>query len=120
MELTRRLVDLEDRFWASAGDPEFYRRALAANAVMVFPHPARVLDRDGAIGAVATTKPWTSWALEDRRAVRLSESTAVLTYRALARREGQAPYAALVTSVYVEEDGAWKLAVHQQTPVPAP
>lgn len=120
MELTRRLVDLEDRFWAAASDPEFYRRALTANALMVFPHPAGLLDREAAIGAVASAVPWASWTMEDRRVVRLSDGTAVLTYRALARREGQPPYAALVTSVYVEEDGAWKLAVHQHTPVPPP
>ena len=120
MELLRRLVDLEDRFWAAAGDPDFYRRALAANAVMVFPHPAGVLDRDAVIGAVAAAVPWASWTIEDRRVVRLGDGTAALTYRAVARRDGQAPYSALVTSVYVEEDGAWKLAVHQQTPLPAP
>jgi hypothetical protein len=120
MELARRLADLEDRFWAAAGDPEFYRRTLAANAVAVFPHPAGFLDRDGVIGAVAGAEPWASWTLEDRRVVRLGDCSAALTYRAVARREGQPTYAALVTSVYVEEDGAWKLAVHQQTPLPAP
>ena len=40
---------------------------------------------------------------------------AILTYRARAVRGDTERYQALVSSVYVRRDGAWKLAFHQQT-----
>lgn len=40
----------------------------------------------------------------------------MVVYRATAVRSG-AEYEALFNSTYVRVDGAWKLALHQQTPV---
>jgi hypothetical protein len=34
-----------------------------------------------------------------------------------ARRDFQPEYQALIASTYVRVDGAWRLAVHQQTPL---
>ena len=56
-------------------------------------------------------------AFDAPRSLALSADVAALQYRASARREGDdSPYHALVTSVYVRRDGAWRLALHQQTP----
>jgi hypothetical protein len=41
-----------------------------------------------------------------------------VTYRASATRAGEPPYRALMSSVYVRVDGRWRLALHQQTPLP--
>jgi len=46
----------------------------------------------------------------------LTDSTAIVAYRAKARR-GDMDYDALLNSTYVRENGAWRLALHQQTPV---
>jgi hypothetical protein len=48
--------------------------------------------------------------------VALGDDAAVVGYRGTATRDDQ-PYTALFNSTYVREDGDWKLAVHQQTPV---
>jgi hypothetical protein len=49
--------------------------------------------------------------------VALTPDSAVLTYRWSSRR-GDETYDALMSSVYVKQpSGAWKLALHQQTPV---
>lgn len=116
MDLAKELFDLEDRFWAAAGDRTFYDARLARNAVLLFPDPTGVLDRAQALDAAGAARPWSSWRIDDRRLVALSDQSAAIAYRAEARREGQPPYAALACSVYVREDGAWKLALHQQTP----
>ena len=53
----------------------------------------------------------------DNPAIPLSpDDSALVAYRATARRDGTT-YQALVASTYVREGGAWKLAVHQQTPI---
>ena len=41
----------------------------------------------------------------------LTENAGVVVYKVMARRAGSAPYAALISSTYVHEDGAWRLAV---------
>lgn len=61
--------------------------------------------------------PWTSFKLSDQRVLELVEGSAVVAYRANAQREGGEPYTALFNSTYVREDGARRLAVHQQTPI---
>ena len=60
--------------------------------------------------------PWTSFELSDERVVDLGASSAVVAYRATARR-GDDEYTALFTSTYVRDGDAWRLALHQQTPV---
>lgn len=39
-----------------------------------------------------------------------------MAYQATAQRDG-GDYTALFNSTYVREDGSWRLAVHQQTPI---
>lgn len=61
--------------------------------------------------------PWASFELSDERVLHLGDGSAVVAYRATAQREDGRSYTALFNSTYVRENGAWRLAVHQQTPV---
>jgi len=89
---------------------------------MVVPGPPP-LDRAQALDAAAQSEGGAGWASHEihdgARLLRLGHDVASITYRATAVRDGQDPYHALFTSVYVREGGAWKLALHQQTPVPS-
>ena len=76
-----------------------------------------VLDDRGDVIESMSGSPWTSFELSDERVFELGEGSAVVAYRATAQREGGEPYTALFNSTYVREDGAWRLAVHQQTPI---
>jgi Domain of unknown function (DUF4440) len=108
------LLALEREFWT--GDADFYRRHLSDHAVMVFPEPAGVLTREQVLEAIASGPRWAEVQMEEPRVVSLTSETAILTYKATARREGDTnPYVALVSSVYVNGDGRWKLAFHQHT-----
>jgi hypothetical protein len=40
----------------------------------------------------------------------------VVVYHVEARRPGQEPYSAVVSSTFVREADGWKLAFHQQSP----
>ena len=118
-EFTRALLALERRFWK--GDAAFYERHLLADAVVALPVPAGILRRDQIIASVADGPRWAKLRIVNPRVVRLSDTSALLTYRAQASREGAAaPYLTVASSAYVLTGGEWQLAFHQQTPEPTP
>ena len=83
---------------------------------MAFPAPFGIATRDEIIAAVADGSNWSEFELDEVRVARPAPGTAVVVYRARARR-GEDAYRCYAGSVYVERDGAWKLAFHQQTPI---
>lgn len=119
MSLERDLVRLEERFWKDGND--FYASNLEEDALLAFPKPVGVLTKDEAIASLAGAPRWSTVRFDDVRVVSLLDDAAVLVYEATARREGDAaPYTALVSTTYVNRDGAWKLAFHQQSPLTMP
>ena len=114
------LLDLEHAAWralSSDGDAAvaFYRDVLADDVLMLLPGGMVIDDRDQVLESMSGA-PWTAFELADERVVDLTPDSAVVAYRATAVRDG-GEYTALFNSTYVRDDGAWKLAVHQQTPV---
>jgi hypothetical protein len=119
--LLTELLALDERFFEPGAGRALYEEALADPSLMVVPGPPP-LDRGQALDAAAQSEAigWTSHEIHDgARLLRLGPDVASITYRATAVRDGQEPYHALFTSVYVREGDAWKLALHQQTPVPS-
>jgi uncharacterized protein DUF4440 len=105
---------LEEHFWT--GDADFYRRNLRPDAIMLFGPPVGVLVGEHIIAAIAAGPRWASVSLDAIKFIRLDASALILAYLARAvRRSEQAVYSAYAASAYVEQDGAWKLAFHQQT-----
>jgi hypothetical protein len=93
----------------------FYDAVLAEDVLMLLPGGLVLDDREQVL-ATMSGPPWTHHELHDVRALGLSDDCVVVTYRVHAEREG-APYDALMSSTYVRRDGAWRLALHQQTPL---
>jgi hypothetical protein len=83
---------------------------------MAFPAPFGIAGRDEVIAAVADGTNWDESELDEVRVTHPAPGTAVVVYRASARR-GENAYRCYAGSVYVERDGSWKLAFHQQTPI---
>ncbi len=115
-----RLQALEEAGWQALARGEgaaFYDKMMTEDAIMVV--PGMVLTRDAVLASFKDVPPWATYQLDDEQVIQLSDDTALITYQATARREGaQTPYTAQMTSVYVFRDGAWRLALHQQTPPP--
>jgi hypothetical protein len=113
------LLALERAGWKALsvdGDAaRFYAEVLARQVLMLLPGGLVIDDRNGAIDATRGAA-WTSFELSDERVHDLTDRSAVVAYRGAARR-GDDEYMALFTSTYVLDDGAWRLAVHQQTPI---
>jgi hypothetical protein len=111
------LVALEHQGWEALVGGEaaaYYGEHLAPNAVMAFGFG--VMEREEAIASMAAAPPWETFAISDARVVELTGASAVLVYRVVARRPGQPPYAAVVSSTFARVGGAWRLAFHQQSP----
>jgi hypothetical protein len=115
--LLEHLTEQERRFWEAGPDADHYREHLAEVAVMVFPAPFGILNRKAAIDAAAAGLPWERFELHEPAAFELAEGVGALVYRVSATRIDGSSYVAYVSSTYVHRDGAWKLAVHQQTPI---
>jgi ketosteroid isomerase-like protein len=118
-EVTMRLLEqfLASERRLTEGDGDAYRELLTDDAVVVV--PGQVLDKEACAAAIDASGGWDEVALDDARLVHVDDDAAFVTYRFTGRRGESARYAALMTSLYTRRDGAWRLALHQQTPLPA-
>jgi hypothetical protein len=108
------LMDLERGFWG--GSEDFYRKHVADQCLLAFVQMAGVQSGEAVAQSTKGAARWTGLRIEPKGQLALGEDALVFTYEAWALREGN-PYHALVSSAYVRQGGAWKLAFHQQTPM---
>ena len=74
-----------------------------------------VMTRDEVVAVLNQAPAWDSYELSDSRVIPLGDDAAALVYRATAQRGTDAPFEAIMTSVYHVVDGDVKLALYQQT-----
>ena len=120
MTVHDELTELEHDAWrALSTDGEaaaaFYDRVLASDVLMLLPGGLVIDDRRAVLESMRGP-PWDDFTFIDERVVELGEQCAVVAYQVMAHRADQ-EYEALFNSTYVREDGAWRLALHQQTPL---
>lgn len=115
------LVELERRGWDALCESRggtFYRDLMTPEGVMVLVDGS-VLGRDEVAASLDGAPPWTSYEITQARRVPVDERSSALVYRARAARGGEAPFEALMTSVYTVVGGRVRLALYQQTALPA-
>jgi hypothetical protein len=107
MALREELLALEEGFWNSTQNPD---------GIAVFGEPAGVMNKEQAMAETRKTAGpmWSNTRLEDAKVTELAKGVVALTYKGSALR-GDQPYSAYCCSVYVDQGGKWKLAVHQQS-----
>ena len=114
----------EERFWR--GGVAVYDEGLAREALMVFGPPAGVMDRAQTLAAMAEAPRWQTVNLTEMQVLQPAPGVAIVVYLACASRGGGSPeYLARCSSVYLRRSEAgeladWRLALHQQTPLPPP
>jgi hypothetical protein len=111
------LYEIEKNFWT--GDAQYYRQNLAEKCMVVFTEMAGLKNREEVAAMITDPQRWQGLKLKDRNVVELADGAVLLSYRASAKRANGQPYEALVSSAYVKENGRWKMAFHQQTPIAA-
>jgi hypothetical protein len=120
MSTRHDLLELEREAWrALSTDGEtaagHYEKLLAEDVLMLLPGGLVIDDRQAVIDSMLGA-PWDRFEITDERVLELDDRIAVVAYRATAQRSDQ-EYEALFNSTYVRDDGEWRLALHQQTPV---
>jgi hypothetical protein len=113
------LLALEKSGWdalCESRGADYYGEIMTSDAVMVLVN-GMTLDRDAVRASLNAAPPWDSYDITDARVVAAGRGAAALVYRARAERVGEAPFEALMSSVYAEVDGKLRLALYQQTTV---
>jgi hypothetical protein len=93
----------------------FYGSLMTPDALMIVAG-GMVLDRRTIAATLDDAPPWDSYEITEARVVRVAPDCAALVYRASSVRGDDAPFAALMTSLYRRVDGELRLALYQQTP----
>ena len=114
------LLDLERRGWDSLCDStgaEFYGDLMTDDGLMVLANGS-VMDRDAVVASLEHAPPWQSYDIDDVRARPTPAiDTAAIVYVGTGYRDGDQPaFVGIMSSVYVRQDGRWRLALYQQTP----
>lgn len=115
------LLTLEHQGWESlctGTGAASYGRLMTATAVMVLANGA-VMDRETVTASLDDAPAWDSYAITDARLIEVDDHTAALVYLGRASRSGEPEFLAWMSSLYTHQDGEWRLALYQQTPVPA-
>ncbi|MFC7456479.1 nuclear transport factor 2 family protein [Brachybacterium sp. GCM10030267] len=115
------LLELEHQGWGALCDgtgADFYGEIMTEDGVMILAH-GYVFDRQSVISSLRDAPTWDRYEIRDERLIGAGAETAILVYSALAFRGDEAPFNALMSSTYTRRDGRWRLALYQQTPVPA-
>ena len=115
-DLPARLLHEEHAGWKAILDGrggEHYQRAMTRDALMVV--EGAVLGRDDILAAFRSAPPWDSYELHEPAVIRLGDHAGILVYRAVARR-GDHTANLRMSTTYLYDDGAWRVAAHQQTP----
>lgn len=117
------LVQLERDGWQALVEgggtgADFYERVMADDGVMLLPGVG-LLDKAGAVEGIRQALPWSWFEIQDARVIHVADDVAVVAYAVQAQRDSQPVYEALMSSTYARRGGAWRLALHQQTPLPA-
>ncbi|HEY8544983.1 MAG TPA: nuclear transport factor 2 family protein [Acidimicrobiales bacterium] len=119
MTIHDELLALERAAWEAlstdgAAGP-FYEQALAREVLVLLPGGMVIDDRQAVVDSMGGA-PWDRYEIEDARVLPLTPDSAVVAYRVEAQR-GDFAYRALLNSTFVREDGEWRMALHQQTPL---
>jgi hypothetical protein len=112
------LLHIERAGWDSLCEStgaDFYGELMLPEAVMVLAN-GMVMDRNTVVSALAQSPPWRAYEISGVRLIAVDDDNAILVYVGTAYRDGDEPaFVGAMSSVYHRIDGAWRLALYQQT-----
>lgn len=117
--LLATLLELERAGWDAlcrGEGADFYGEIMTYDAIMLLAG-GLALDKDAVLASLGEAPAWDSYEISDERLIDLGPTSAALLYTARASIYGERPFVALMTSVYLQDDYGWRLALYQQTPI---
>lgn len=117
METLDELLELEHAGWVALCNgtaADFYDTHMTDDGVMVLAN-GMVMDRASVVTALRDAPPWAGYEIVEPLLVDLAVGVAALVYGGIGRRNEGEPFVGAMTSVYVRQDDAWRLALYQQT-----
>lgn len=119
-DIATLLLELKDHALAAtkAADGDFYRGYLHDEAIAITPYG--VFGKEAIVAQMSSPQSsFASEAIDDTRAVVLSEDSGLVTYRATypPAEPGGTPRVVFVTTVYKRYADGWKGLLYQQTPL---
>ena len=117
-ELLEELAALERQGWRSLCDgtsADFYGRLMTSDGVMVLAN-GRAMTRDDVVSSLRDAPTWDDFEMSDVRLVTTGRDGGAIVYRGAASR-GDLEFAGWMSSVYVDVNGSWRLALYTQTPI---
>jgi len=115
MTLQDELLRVERGFWTGGAD--YYRQNLDDQCVTVFTEMAGTFKKEDIARMISDAARWRDLDLDIKGCLQPAPGFAILTYAVKATRMNNGSYVAAVTSAYVKRNGAWKMVLHQQTPL---
>jgi hypothetical protein len=118
-DLEKELLDIERGGWASISqkNPDYYRNLVIEDTIVVDDEGAHkgseLVDRISEADVESSVK-----RIGDSTLIPLTADSVAITYRIDLEVLSFGEIAMYASSVYVRRDGAWKLALHQQTQIP--
>ena len=119
-ELLENLTALERQGWQSLCDgtsADFYGTLMTSDGVMVLGN-GQAMTRDDVVASLRDAPTWDDFEMSDVRLVTTGRDGGAIVYRGAASR-GDLEFAGWMSSVYVEVNGSWRLALYTQTPIVA-
>lgn len=115
MTIEHELLPIACGFWS--GGPGYDRQNLDDLCVTVFTELAGICKRHEIAAMITEMDRWRELKLEVKGCLEPAPRFAILSYIVNAAHKNSEPDAAAVTSGYVKRNGAWKMVLHQQTPL---
>lgn len=79
----------------------------------------QAMTRAEVVSALRDAPLWGDYRMSDVRLVTTGRDGAALVYRGTGLRDGEPEFVGVMTSVYVQVTGTWRLALYTQTPMPS-
>lgn len=118
-EQIEKLLELEHQGWRSLCDgtgSDFYGALMTEDGAMLLASGLS-MDRSEVLASLADAPPWERYEIDEPRLLALANGASALLYTGRAFRAEGEPFVALMASTYVRREGAWRLALYQQTAV---
>jgi len=104
----------EKRLWTDG--IAAYQEVMAKDRTMVF-GPMGIMRRTDIIQSLGDAPRWSNVIMSNETESIHGQAVGLLAYHASAEQKDGTRYEAFCTSTYVQEDGHWRIAQHQQTPI---